>query len=60
MVDDSILNDDLNQASIPPKIKSISLKYKICIALAFALGFFIYRLAYKKYMGTACNVDKYH
>lgn len=60
MVDDSILNDDLNQSPTPPKIKSISLTYKICIALVFAFCFFIYRLAYKKYMGAACNVDKYH
>ena len=60
MVDDSILNDDLNQAEPTPKSKLPSLKYKIILASLFSIAFLIYRLAYKKYTGSACNIDKYH
>lgn len=60
MAEDIILNDDLTTTHTQPKNKTISLKYKILIAFIFGLGYFLYRLLYKKYIGNACNIDKYH
>lgn len=60
MVDDQVLNNQTNPTEPTFKSKSISLKYKITIAFTFGIAFFIYRLAYKKYIGNACNIDKYH
>lgn len=60
MAEDIILNDDLTTTHTQPKNKTISLKYKILIAFIFGLGYFLYRLFYKKYIGNACNIDKYH
>ena len=60
MAEDSVLNDDLTRSESEPNNKTLSMKYKIGIACIFSIGFFVYRLAYKKYMGAACNVDKYH
>jgi hypothetical protein len=60
MVDESVLNDDVNPPESHSSSKTISLKYKIAIASLFSIGFLVYRLAYKKYMGAACNIDKYH
>jgi len=34
--------------------------YKITLACIFTFAFLVYRIAYKKYMGSACAVDKYH
>jgi hypothetical protein len=60
MVDDSVLNDDLNQPESDHINQRISIKHKIAIASIFSIGFFIYRLAFKRYMGAACAIDKYH
>lgn len=60
MADEIIINDALTTDQPPLKTKTISLRIKITIALLFGIGYFLYRLLYKKYTGEACNIDKYH